>query len=115
MSARQGVHRPAWNILQLVVEPGEARRLRGQDVHLPCDATNVAGQPNGLGEGGERVRSTFALPERDHVGMFKAELSRRSWRCQPILTRHRGWTPIGRQYAEIGLSVLRHEGVEVDQ
>ena len=40
-SARQGVHRPTGIVLHFVVELGEARGLRAQDVHLLFDTTNA--------------------------------------------------------------------------
>ena len=108
------MHRPAWTILQLVVEPGEgAGSVARTYIFLVMRSTFLVSRM-----GWVRVARGCGPPLRSQnaiIGMFKAELSRRSWRYQPILTRHGGWTPIGRQYAEIGLSVLRHEGVEVDQ
>src|SRR5262249_46492475 len=51
----------------------------------------------------------------DHLGTFKAE-GRRGWRRhQPLLARHGGKTDAGRQQAQTGLSILRHEGVEIDE
>jgi hypothetical protein len=64
MSAGQGVHRPTRIVLQLVVELGEARGIRGQDVHLLFDKTNAARQLQRLGEGGERVRPALTLATR---------------------------------------------------
>src|SRR6516164_10950177 len=57
----------------------------------------------------------LTLPKRDHLGTFEAEASRRSRRYQPVHARHRGKRTPGRQQAEQGLSVLRHEGVEIDE
>ena len=57
----------------------------------------------------------LTLPKRDHLGTFEAEASRRSRRYQPVHARHRGKRTLGRQQAEQGLSVLRHEGVEIDE
>src|SRR5262249_18039177 len=51
----------------------------------------------------------------DHFGTFETEASWRYRRYQPVLARHGDKTPIGRQHAEQGLSVLRHEGVEIDE
>jgi len=87
MSAGQCVHRPTQIVLQLVVEPREARGLRGQDIHLPFDAINAARELHRLGDGGERLRRAFSLPKRDHIRTFEAEASRRSWRYQPVLAR----------------------------
>ena len=50
-----------------------------------------------------------------NVGTFEAEPSRGYRRYQPVLARHGGKTPVGRQHVEQGLSVLRHEGVEIDE
>src|SRR6516165_8801839 len=47
MSAGQGVHGPTRVVLHFVVELGEARGLRGQDVHLLFDTTNAARQRTG--------------------------------------------------------------------
>src|SRR5216683_4759131 len=114
-SAGQGVHRPTRIVLQLVVEPGEARGIRGQDIHLLFDATNAARQLYRLGQGGERVRRALPLPKRDHLGTFEADARRGYRRYQPVLARHGGKTQVGRQQAQQGLSVLRHEGVEIDE
>jgi hypothetical protein len=61
------------------------------------------------------VRRALTFPKRDHLGAFEAEASRRYRRYQPVLARHGDKTPVGRQHAEQGLSVLRQEGVEIDE
>src|SRR5271156_1556995 len=115
MSAGQGVHHPTRIVLQLVVERGVARGIRGQDIYLLPDTTNAAGQLHRLGEGGERMRPALRLPKRDHLGTFEAEPSRGYRRYQPVLARRGGKTPVGRQKTQTELSVLRHEGVEIDE
>ena len=57
----------------------------------------------------------LTLPKRDHLGTFEAEPSRGYGLYQPVLARHGDKTPVGQQHAEQGLSVLRHEGVEIDE
>ena len=115
MSTGQGVHRPTRIVLHLVVELGEARGLRAQDVRLLSYTTNAARQLQRLGEGGERVRPALTLPKRDHLRTLVAEASRGYRSCQPVLTRHGGKISFGRQQTETGLSVLRHEGIEIDE
>src|SRR6516162_8996302 len=115
MTARQGVHRPTRIVLQLVVELGEARRIGGQDVNLLFDTAKATRQLQRLGEGGERVRPAFTLPKRDHLAGFEAEPGGRYRRYQPVLARQGDKMAVGRQYAEQGLSVLRHKGVEIDE
>ena len=114
-SAGQGVHRPTRIVLHLVVELGEARGIRAQDIHLLSDTTNAARQLYLLGEGGERVRPALSLPKRDHLGTFEAERSRGYRRYQPVRARDGAKTDAGRQQAKTGLSVLRHKGVEIDE
>ena len=89
--------------------------IRGQDIHLVFDTTNAARQLHRLGEGDERLRRAFTLPKRNHLRTFEAEASRRYRRYQPVFARHDGQMPIRRQQAEQGLSVLWHEGVEIDK
>src|SRR5262249_28683658 len=100
MTAGQGVRRPSRIVLQLVVELGEARGIRGEDIHLLSDTTNAARQLHRLGQGGDRMRRALTLPKCDHLGAFEAEASWRYRRYQPVLAGHGDKTPVGRQDAE---------------
>src|SRR6185312_17487926 len=121
MRAGQGVHGPARLVPELLVELRERRRRRhvAIDVGLALDPVDAAGQRDALGETRRRLRRRLALKEIPHFLARLAEGLGRQ-RRREIVFRGGDRRPVGarrvlRHEAEQRLSVLRYEGVEIDQ